>query len=138
MDVAQLKDKIRELWSKNYSQRAIARTLTISRDTVRRVLREELGLIGSEPSPQDQSKPGTVYCPLPVLRSPSQRIGRCSACRAMVHLPCMACQVRRWVRVRKRWPSPLPEPVFARGRGRRSWRRRSTSSERVTRRTTPL
>lgn len=60
------------------SQRKIARQLAISRGSVQRIAQGKW----REPLPEPDEEP----------QGPK---GRCPQCRAMVHLPCRACRVRR-------------------------------------------
>ncbi|GIW91053.1 MAG: hypothetical protein KatS3mg109_1485 [Pirellulaceae bacterium] len=122
MITTEIRERIKELWAQDYSQRAIARTLCISRDSVRRVLIDltKNGLQDAGVGARHAERLGTAQRPRPVLRTPSQKIGRCRTCAALVYLPCLACQIRRWHRVREKWPDRLPEPICMRGRGSRS------------------
>lgn len=117
MVTAEQEKQIEELWLKQYSQRAIARQIGVSRDVVRRVVNRLSGTL-DKPRQASRSLLGSMDLPEPVIRRFSQRQGICPKCHSLVHLPCLACQVRAWLRIKTVWQGPNIEPRQVHGVGR--------------------
>jgi hypothetical protein len=82
---------VRQLARQRVSQRNISRQVGISRDSVRRILGGQVAL-----SPPLKKR--TVYPPPPNWRTPARR---CPQCGGLVHMPCLACGVRRYLSARQ-------------------------------------
>jgi hypothetical protein len=124
---SEYEQRIVELWGRRYSQRAIARELKVSRDAVRRVVQK---LVGTGVTKTDPSLAplGTIDLPQPVIRRFSLNQGYCRKCRVVVYLPCMACQIRSWLRIQPQWPVPDMEPTQVDGVGLGPYRRARRST----------
>ena len=75
-------DRVKTLAEDGLSQRKIAKKVGIARESVRRILN------GTRPNYAEKSslEPVNVF---------SGVTGRCPGCGGFVHLPCLACKVRR-------------------------------------------
>jgi hypothetical protein len=84
-------EEIRQLLDEGeLSQRKIAAKLNVSRGTVGAIANGKRGIYGSEPDPE---KPDLCSLDLPPER--------CSGCGAMVYMPCVLCQARRYSQRRR-------------------------------------
>ena len=73
-------EAVREMAAQGLSQRAIAQQSGVARMTVRRILSGE----------RPDRAPSAADDDLGLFRGP---VGRCPACGAKVHLPCLACEI---------------------------------------------
>jgi hypothetical protein len=85
--------RIREMLAKGHTQRATAKIVGVSRVTVHRVVKGKiLEVTGSRAGEKDGLDFGEISIQPPdTSRAPS----RCGCCGALVHLPCLACQIRQ-------------------------------------------
>jgi hypothetical protein len=80
---------VRQLAEQQVSQRTISQQVGISRDSVRRILQGKV-------NPKARESPfGSLS--LPNDRSPPRR---CPRCGGLVHMPCLACSLRDYLRTR--------------------------------------
>jgi len=80
-------EQVKQLLSVNVSQREISRLTGVSRDSVRRIFKGEWEAMAAHTTDRP-----------PEVR-PGGRVARCRECGALVHLPCLACHVRRKQRI---------------------------------------
>jgi hypothetical protein len=82
---------VRQLARQQVSQRHISQQVGISRDSVRRILRGQVSL-------SNRPKKCDGLPPPPNWRTPARR---CPQCGGLVHMPCLACELRRYLSARQ-------------------------------------
>ncbi|MEM9352202.1 MAG: helix-turn-helix domain-containing protein [Planctomycetota bacterium] len=90
-----------------HSQRAIARSVGVSRGTVAQVASGARGLYGREPGEQHVGRDGLSYLP-----------ERCGGCGGLVRMPCLLCRARAHAK-RKRAEDLLAKAMLAKKNGAR-------------------